>query len=126
MPVTRRSLLATVAPGAVLTLTGCASIVTPVPGNISAAVLAYIQQVVQAAAQYLPAAVSIATLAASLFGPGWAGIVQIGSAAIQQLISALISAAHPAHRILTGRLHMLRSGEVLIGVVRHVPIYGTR
>lgn len=92
--LSRRLLLAGVAPGVILaaaSLGGC--VTNPATGQpeLSPSVIDFITNSVATVAKYIPAAESIAATAAALFGPGYATIVQIGSAAINTLISALES-----------------------------------
>jgi len=76
-------------------LAGCATFAPYIQQNadgsygLSPMVIAYIQQVVSKASQYVPAIESIAAIAASLFGPQYSAAVVIGSNALNQVIAAL-------------------------------------
>lgn len=91
---TRRSLLllAAAAPAA-LALGACATTTNPTTGvttyGLDPAVVADITNVVDAVARYAPTVESIAATAAGMFGMGYAGIVTVGSAAVNAVISAL-------------------------------------
>jgi hypothetical protein len=92
--LTRRSLLSSVAAGsATLALAGCATSTNPTTGavtvGLSPAVADFIQSAVAAAAKYIPTIESIAATAASLFGPAFGTAVQIGTAALNQVIAVL-------------------------------------
>jgi hypothetical protein len=105
--LTRRNLLATAAPAAAaVALAGCSNILGTGVGittgaggavtvTLPAAVNTFIQKIVTAAAQYAPTIESIAQEAAALFGPAYASIVTIGSAAINAVITALESLTAP-------------------------------
>lgn len=105
--MSRRSLMTGVAlGGGALALAGCSNIlgtgigITTAPGGgvtvtLPPAVTAFVQNVVAGAAKYVPIAESIAQEAASLFGPAYASIVTIGSAAINTLITSLENLVAP-------------------------------
>jgi hypothetical protein len=54
-----------------------------------ATIVGQIQSAVAVGAQYIPTIESIVATAASLFGPGYAAIVQVGTAAFNQIVSTL-------------------------------------
>jgi hypothetical protein len=89
--VSRRHLFALGASASVAALGGCALFQQNANGSygLSAAVIAFIQNAVQVAANYIPAIESIAATAASLFGAGYSAIVAVGSAAVNQIITYL-------------------------------------
>jgi hypothetical protein len=92
MIVSRRTLLSSIAPGAVaVSMGGCALFQQNANGSygLSAAVITAIQNAVQAVAKYAPAVESIAATAASLFGAQYGAIVTVGSNAINQVIAYL-------------------------------------
>jgi hypothetical protein len=97
--INRRTLLAGIAPGAALGLAACANGTLPVSisptgqitVNLPSAVNDAIAQAVATVAKYLPTAETIASAAAGLFGPTYASIVTVGSAALNQLIAFLQS-----------------------------------
>jgi hypothetical protein len=99
--LTRRSLLssATVAVPAIA-LAGCGSVVTPPVITLPSSIIDFIQSAVSAVAKYIPTVESIASLAAALFGPQWAGLIQMGSAALNTLIQYLQSLAPAASAVL--------------------------
>jgi hypothetical protein len=57
--------------------------------GLSAAVIAFIQNAVSIANQYIPSIESIAAVAASLFGAAYVSAVQFGTAALNQVIAYL-------------------------------------
>lgn len=90
--ITRRHLFSLGAGASVAALAGgCALFQQNANGSygLSSAVISFIQSAVSIANQYIPSAESIAAIAASLFGPVYATAVQIGSAALNQVISYL-------------------------------------
>jgi hypothetical protein len=96
MQITRRHLFvlgSTTVAGAALA--GCATFAPYIQHNsdgsygLSAQTIAYIQQAVSYANKYVPAAESIAAIAASLFGPQYSAMVVVGSSAANQIIAAL-------------------------------------
>lgn len=90
--LSRRSLLGSVALlGAVAALGGCVTNPSTGQPELNPTVIDAVQSAVATAANYIPAVESIAATAAALFGPGYASLVQIGSTAINTLISALES-----------------------------------
>lgn len=91
LSMSRRHLLAGAALLTAASVGGC--VTNPATGQpeLSPAVIDFVTNTVATVAKYIPAAESIAATAAALFGPGYATIVQIGSAAINTLISALES-----------------------------------
>lgn len=90
MSLTRRSLLISAAPMA-MAAAGCTTNPTTGQEEINPSVLDFIQNAVADAAQFIPEATSIVSTAVSLFGPQWAGLVTIGSQAIQTLITTISS-----------------------------------
>ena len=99
--------------------------------GLSAAVIAFVSNAVQAAAKYLPAIESIAATAASLFGDGYAAIVTVGSNAINQVIAYLTSlVANPptlgASRNVSAyvRLGIPTPSGALVGYTRNgIPVF---
>jgi hypothetical protein len=148
MTISRRALLTNAAPAVgALALAGCSNVLgtgiginTTAGGGVTVTlptnVNTFIQTIVQKAAQYAPTIESIAQEAASLFGPAYLGIVTIGSAAINTLITSLENltaapATAPAtattSAVVTGR----RMGATLtakkIGMTAQgVVVYGVR
>ena len=123
--VSRRHLLATAAAVVAVgsAVAGCATNATTGQPELNPAVIDFISNAVATAAKYLPSVESIASIAAALFGPGYATIVQIGSQAINTVISALISAVSnltpPAQARLRAKLRATAPGlQVPIGSVR--------
>lgn len=92
MLMNRRALFMAGAGAIALVLPGCATNPTTGVWGLSPSVLDAIQKGVAFAAQYIPTVESIAATAASLFGPTYAAIVQAGSAALNQIIAALVAA----------------------------------
>lgn len=92
--LSRRLLLASAAPLALMAIGvgGCVTNPTTGQPELDPTVIDAIQNAVATVAQYIPSVESIAETAAALFGPGYASIVEIGSAAINTLVSALESA----------------------------------
>jgi len=76
---------------AAISLAGCATNPTTGAIGLSAGISDFIQAAVAAAAKYVPTVESIVATAASLFGAQYSAIVQIGTAAINSLISTLVS-----------------------------------
>ena len=130
--INRRKMLASIAPAALVA--GCGITINPTTGAVTlpANVVDFIQGAVAAAAKYIPVVESIAAAAATLFGPGFASIVTIGSQAINTLIAYLTNlippAAPPAPASMRAyhRLGLVPpAGAHLIGYTRNgVPIYG--
>ena len=92
MQLTRRTLLATVAPAAVaLAVAGCST--TQIAGfeTAWAAIVSEVQAGVAAAANYIPTIESVAATAASLFGPAWEAAVAAGSIVVNQIIATLVN-----------------------------------
>ena len=129
----RRKLLASIAPAALLA--GCGITINPSTGAVTlpANVIDIITQAVVIAAKYAPTAESIAAEAAALFGPQYASIVTIGSAAINTLIAYLTNlVTPPTPTPAPASLRMYRrlglvppEGAHLIGYTRNgVAIYG--
>lgn len=91
--LSRRLFLAAAAPLAVAVgLGGCVTNPTTGQEELSPQVIDFIQNGVAALQQFVPSVESIVATAVGLFGPGYTTLVQIGSAAINTLISALASA----------------------------------
>lgn len=105
--MTRRNMLVLAAgvSATAATLAGC--VTNPATGQpeLDPTVIDAIQNAVATVAQYIPSVESIAATAAGLFGPGYATIVQIGSAAINTLVSTLESAVSNLTPAAQGRLH---------------------
>ena len=89
MQLSRRTLLTSVAPGAVIALAGC----TAAQQAQWATIVGQIQTAVAAAAKYIPSVESIAAEAAALFGPQYTLLVTAGSAALNQIIQVLVNVA---------------------------------
>lgn len=88
----RRSLLSGVAMLAVgLGVAGCSTAQIQSAEATWASIVGEIQSAVATAATYVPTIESIAATAASLFGPAYTAIVQVGSAAFNQIVSTLIN-----------------------------------
>jgi hypothetical protein len=96
MQLTRRRLLATAAPAVAFAVAGCATTTTNgvTTYGLSPTVVATIQNVVASVVAYTPSIESIASIAASLFGPGYAAIVTAGSAAVNAIEAALQAAVN--------------------------------
>jgi hypothetical protein len=125
MQITRRRLFASAAPAALLA--GCGITINPATGVISLppSVIDFITKAVSVAAKYIPVVESIAAVAASLFGPGFASIVTIGSQAINSVIAYLTNLVAPPAS--ARRLGVGPSGSVLVGYTSNgVPVYGYR
>lgn len=82
----RRSLLIGSVAVAALPLANCAT-----TGLLNPSVVEFIKNAVATAAKYIPTVESIAATAASLFGPAYVAVVQIGSAALDQVIATLVN-----------------------------------
>lgn len=67
-------------------------------------VVGVIQQAVSTAAQYIPTVESIAATAASLFGPEYAALVQVGTAAFNQIVAVLTSVVENLPPSLSAKL----------------------
>lgn len=93
MHLTRRTLLASAAPAMALAAAGCTSTTNATTGvvtyGLDPTVVTTIQNAVTAIANYAPTVESIAATAAGLFGPQYAAIVSVGSAAVNTVITAL-------------------------------------
>ena len=146
--ITRRLLLASVAPAAAVTVAGCSNILgtgigitTSAGGGVTVtlptAVNTFIQNIVAGAAKYAPTIESIAQEAAALFGPAYASIVTIGSAAINAVITALENLTAPpasvptttttASAVLSPRRKKATLNATLIGMTHEgVAVYGVR
>jgi hypothetical protein len=107
--MSRRSMLGSVAGLAVAAgLGACATNPTTGAITLDPTVIDAVQQGVATIASFLPTVESIVAEAASLFGPAYAGIVTIGSSALNALINAIASIvtnlAPPASAALHARL----------------------
>lgn len=97
-----------------------------------ATVAGTIQQAVAKVSAYIPTIESIASTAASLFGPQYAALVQIGSVAFNQIVTALTNIvanlAPPAASRLAARLSVSSPvAPVAIGVTsKGVQVVGWR
>ena len=95
--------------------------------GLPASVIAYIQNIVAQIKAYIPTVESIAGTALSLFGPSYASIVAIGTAAIDTVISALTNLITPpvTASLRYGFRRRGRYGRVFVGwtSAQHVPIY---
>ena len=88
--INRRSLLSGVALGGIgLAVAGCSTTQLASAEAQWASVVGAIQSAVAGAATYIPTIESIAATAASLFGPQYSALVQIGSAAFNQIVATL-------------------------------------
>jgi hypothetical protein len=125
--LTRRKLLASAAPAAALAVATCGTL-DPVTGvtsyGLPASVIAFIQQGVATVSSYIPTIESIVGTALSLFGPQYATLVTIGTAAINTVISTLTNLIAPPV-VAAGRLHRSdRYGRRFVGwTLQHVPVY---
>lgn len=132
MLLTRRTLLATAAPAALaLAAAGCTTNPTTGQPELDPTVIDAIQSAVNTVAQYVPTVESIVSTAASLFGPGYVAIVQVGTTAFNTLVQALqsiVSSLTPsASAKLRARLKASTAGNpVKIGVVNGVTVMGYR
>ena len=132
--ISRRKLLAGIAPAGLLAVAGCATTTTNgvTTVTLDPKVIGFVQTAVADAAKYIPAVESIVATAASLFGPQYAAIVTFGSNAINTLIAALESAVSsltpPAAARLGARLRASSpTSPVLIGrTSTGVTVYGYR
>lgn len=127
----RRSLLSGAALGAVgLAVAGCSTDQIASFETAWATVAGQIQSAVSTAAAYIPTIESIAATAASLFGPGYAALVQAGSAAfnaiVQTLINVVANLSPPASARLSAKLRASSPAlPVTIGVTAAgVPVHG--
>jgi hypothetical protein len=107
--LSRRAMLSGAAVlGAGLALAGCSTAQIATFEQQWATVAGTIQQAVAKASAYIPTIESIAATAASLFGPQYAAIVQIGTAAFNQIVATLTNIVNnlspPAQAKLTMRL----------------------
>jgi hypothetical protein len=125
--LSRRSLMTSGAAGvAGLALAACAT-TDPTTGvtsyGLPASVVAYIQNAVATVKAYIPTVESIVGTALSLFGPQYATLVTIGTAAINTIISTLTNLITPA----AGRFGMRqrdRYGRRFVGwTTQRVPVY---
>lgn len=122
--VSRRSLLAGAALlGAGVALAGCSTTQIASFETAWASVAGTIQQAVAQASTYIPTIESIAATAAGLFGPSYATLVTIGSAAFNQIVAALTNVVNslspPASSRLMARLAASSaSSPVYIGVTK--------
>lgn len=137
MNFSRRTLLASVAPAAALTVAGCSNILGTGIGvavgptgaisvTLPPAITDAIQSAVNLAVKYIPTVESILATAAGLFGPSYATIVTAGSAALNAVISALVNIvagqAPAAQARLHKKLRALAPGAVLsIGATGALP-----
>ena|ERR1700722_1442532 len=131
--LTRRSLLSSGAAGvASVTLAACATTIDPTTGattyGLSPATIAFIQNAVSLVKQYVPTLESIAGTAASLFGPQFAAVVSVGSAAINAVINTLIDlvpgAAPTSLKMHRFGLQDRALGRRFVGwTATHVPVY---
>jgi hypothetical protein len=88
--INRRFLLSSAAlAGAALALGACSSEQVATFESDWGAVEDALQSAVAQAAKYIPTVESIVATAASLFGPQYAALVQIGTAAFNQVVTAL-------------------------------------
>lgn len=132
MLMSRRQVLLSGAGSGALALTGCVTNPTTGVWGLDPAVLDSIQKAVAAAVQYIPTVESIAATAAGLFGPTYVAIVQAGSAALNQVIAALVAAVQslPSGAKLSLRRRLRASSPsapVFIGVTPNgVNIVGYR
>lgn len=116
--LTRRTVLMT---SAAIPLAGCVTNATTGAVTLSPAINDFIINAVGAIAHYAPSVESIAAVAAGLFGPQYAAIVQFGSQALNNLITVLQNLVKPpatptpAQRRLAGRLKAMAAGSDVIG-----------
>ena len=118
--LTRRSLLASAAPVAVLAVAGCTTAQVTQFQTEWTTVVGAIQNAVATAAQYVPTIESIAATAASLFGPAYTTAVQVGSAAFNTIVATLVNIVNNLTPPASARLHArlkasAPSAAVLIG-----------
>lgn len=118
----RRSLLSTVAVLAgAIALAGCSSDQIASAEASWNSVVSAIQSGVAKAAAYIPTIESIVATAASLFGPGYAAIVQVGTAAFNQVLATLVNVLNSASTpiVASARRRLMASSPqvpVVIGV----------
>ena len=114
-----------------LALAACATL-DPLTGvttyGLPASVVAFIQNAVATVASYIPTIESIAGTALSLFGPQYASLVAIGTAAINYVISTLTNLITPpvtaAGRFGARRRGPDRYGRTFVGyTAQRVPVY---
>ena len=123
--LTRRSLLSSGAIGVTgLALAACGTL-DPVTGvtsyGLPAGVVAFIQNAVAQIRAYIPTVESIAGVALSLFGPSYASLVTIGTAAINTIITTLTNLITPP---VTAAGRRDRYGRTFVGwTVQRVPVY---
>lgn len=129
----RRALLSGAAvAGLGVALAGCTAAQIQSAQAAWASVAGQIQSTVATAAQYVPTIESIASVAASLFGPQYAVLVQVGSAAFNQIVATLTSVVSnltpPAAQRLAARLGASSPNvPVTIGTTpAHVTVIGWR
>jgi hypothetical protein len=131
MILSRRKLLMSAATLSTAVVAGCATNPTTGQPELDPAVIDAVQSGVAAVAQYIPAVESIAATAASLFGPGYAALVQVGSSALNALIQALAGLVTNLTPPASARLHArLRAAgpnvPVVIGKIGGVTVVGYR
>jgi hypothetical protein len=136
MEMNRRKLLAGAAPLAAIAVVDCAGVQTPVPvptpipGTVISSVIDFIQAAVNIGARYVPTVETIAAVAASLFGPQWVTIVQVGSAAINALIQSLQNVLNvqppPVQARLRGFMAANPGTPVVIGTIHGITVLGYR
>lgn len=108
MVLSRRSLLASIAPVTALAVAGCSTTQIASFEAQWASVVDTVQAAVAAAAKYIPTVESIAATAASLFGPTWQAAVAAGTVVVNQIIATLTNVVAnlgpPAASALRARL----------------------
>jgi hypothetical protein len=107
--VSRRSLLTGVAlAGAGIALGACSAAQVQTFETQWATIAGQIQQAVAKAAAYIPTIETIAATAASLFGPEYVALIQVGTAAFNQIVATLTNVVNslspPASARLAARL----------------------
>lgn len=91
MTMNRRAFLTSTAFVGAAAVTGCTTAqITSLQAGW-ASVVGQIQQAVANAAAYIPTIESIAATAASLFGPQYSALVQVGTAAFNQIVATLVN-----------------------------------
>jgi hypothetical protein len=88
MIIDRRAFLTSTALAGAAVVTGCT---TAGVTTAWSTIVSQIQAAVASAAQYIPTIESIAATAASIFGPQYAAIVQLGTAAFNQVVATLVN-----------------------------------
>jgi hypothetical protein len=131
--ISRRALLTTTALGATaLAVAGCSTAQITAFETQWASVASAVQQAVSVAAAYIPTIESVAATAASLFGPQYVTLVQVGSAAFNQVVAVLTNVvanlSPPASAHLMARLRASSpSVPVTIGMTAAgVTVHGWR